>query len=225
MNNSLRPATPTWIGVVIGVAALVAVACFAIFLPKSDEDDAGRSSDDAASAENEASQEPLILPDRLAGGFVASDLPEAFVGTDFADQAEDIAANEAKNRTYADGVLSAVLDEVVATRVYAGANASSRISVKAFRAAGGAFAPVDLPDPALVQGGQPSTRFVRQDGAACSVTLGGDPAAAGGQPATEPPSEVTCQRSRDGVTVQVTAQQLALPELTTLLGLVLDELA
>jgi hypothetical protein len=184
--------TSTWLGIVLGVVCLGLIAAFAIALPKAAGED-----------EPAASTGPLALPDTLPGGYTAADLPEAFTG-DYADRAAEIAKTQQAAREYGDQVLSDVLGTAV-TRTYASEDLHA-LFVQAFRAAGGAFAPDSLPDPATAQG-QSVPELVSVGDGACIVTR---QAAQAGAAVDEsaPPTYAQCQVSEGELTVQVGAQNL-----------------
>jgi hypothetical protein len=184
--------TSTWLGIGLGVVCLGLIAAFAIALPKATGEDGAA-----------ASTGPLALPDTLPGGYTAADLPEAFTG-DYADRAAEISKVQQAAREHGDLVLSDVLGTAV-TRTYASKDLHA-LFVQAFRAAGGAFAPDSLPDPATAQG-QSVPELVSVGDGACIVTR---QAAQAGAAVDEsaPPAYAQCQVSEGELTVQVGAQNL-----------------
>jgi hypothetical protein len=205
--------TSAWVGIALGVVLLALVAAFAIALPKASDGDEGA-----------VSTEGLSLPDTLPGGYTAADLPEAFTG-EYADRAEEVSKQQRSTREHGDDVLADVLDEPAATRTYASKDLQTAIFVQAFRAAGGAFAPDSLPDPADAPG-QSVPELVAVGDAACIVSR---QAAQAGQPVDEaaPPAYAQCQLSEGDLTVQVGAQGVATDEMVDLadhvLGLLQDQ--
>jgi hypothetical protein len=189
--------TSTWVGIALGLVFLGLVAAFAIALPKAADADAG-------APEVEASTGPLSLPDTLPGGYTAADLPEAFTG-DYAARAAEISKAQQAAREHGDHVLADVLGEPAVTRTYASADLHA-VFVQGFRAAGGAFAPDSLPDPATAQG-QAVPELVAAGDGACIVSR--QPSQAGA-PVDEsaPPTYAQCQVSEGQLTVQVGAQGL-----------------
>ncbi|WP_133058949.1 MULTISPECIES: hypothetical protein [unclassified Nocardioides] len=186
--------TSTWVGIVLGVVVLGLIAAFAIALPKAA---------DGGEGEPAASTGPLTLPDTLPGGYTAADLPEAFTG-DYADRAAEISETQQAAREHGDQVLSDVLGTAV-TRTYASEDLHA-LFVQAFRAAGGAFAPDSLPDPATAQG-QAVPELVSVGDAACIVTRAA-PQAGAAVDESAPPTYAQCQVSEGELTVQVGAQNL-----------------
>lgn len=171
------------IGLLLGVLLLGAVAAFAIALPKASGDAGGA----------------IELPDTLPGGYVATDLPEAFAGAPAGseDQVDAAVRNEKAAREYGDQVL-ADSGATAATRTYLGEDMQTAVVVQAFRAAGGAFAPFQFTDPSRAEAGQEVERLVREGDAVCiqkgSATGSGE--IEGGY--------VQCQRSEGDLTIQVT---------------------
>lgn len=174
------------IGIVLGLVLLGAMTAFAVALPKVD--DGGHAAGGA-----------IELPDTLPGGYVATDLPEAFrdapEGSE--DQIDAAVRNEQAAREYGDQVL-ADSGATAATRTYLGEDMQTAVVVQAFRAAGGAFAPFQFTDPSQVQAGQALERLVREGNAVCiqKGTATGTGEVEGGY--------VQCQRSEGDLTIQVT---------------------
>ena len=206
--------TSTWVGIALGVVFLGLVAAFAIGLPKAA---------DADEVEVAAPPGDLTLPDTLPGGYTAADLPEAFTG-DYADRAEEVSKAQQAAREHGDQVLANVLDEPAVTRTYASTDLHA-VFVQGFRAAGGAFAPDSLPDPATAQG-QPVPELVSVGDGACIVSR--QPSQTGA-PVDEstPPTYAQCQVSEGELTVQVGAQGLQPDEMVDIadhvLGLLQDQ--
>jgi hypothetical protein len=192
--------TPAWAGILLGLLFLGLMAAFAIGLPKAHGDEA---------AESAAESLDLTLPDKLPGGYIASDDPAAFAGGQLADQAEDIAKQEQANRKYGDKVLPDALGTAAVTRTYV-ANGTEAVFVQAFQATGGAFAPNSVPDPANA-GGQASTEMKRVGGGACILSYGQPPAE--GQAA--PIAFSQCQVSKGQVTVQIGSSTVSATKLVT----------
>ena len=206
--------TPTLVGIALGVVLLGLVAVFAIALPKAA---------DAESGTDQVATGDLELPDTIPGGYTASDLPEAFTG-DYADRAEEVSKTQQAAREHGDQVLADVLGEPAVTRTYASADLHA-VFVQAFRAAGGAFSPDSLPDPATAQG-QSVPELVSVGDAACIVSR---QAGQAGAPVDEsaPPAYAQCQLSEGQLTVQVGAQGLETDKMVDLadhvLGLLQDQ--
>ena len=208
--------TSTWVGLALGVVLLGLVAAFAIALPKAADADEGAE-------EPAASTGPLTLPDTLPGGFTAADLPEAFTG-DYAARADEISKTQEAAREHGDQVLADVLGAPAVTRTYASEDLHA-VFVQGFRAAGGAFAPDSLPDPATAQG-QPVPELVAVGDGACIVTRQAAQAGAAVDP-TAPPTYAQCQVSEGELTVQVGAQNLEAEDMVDIadhvLGLLQDQ--
>jgi hypothetical protein len=206
--------TATWVGIVVGVVSLGLIVAFAIALPKGADADA-----------SSAPTGELTLPDTLPGGYTAADLPEAFTGK-YADRADEVSKQQRSAREHGDEVLTEVLDEPAATRTYASKDLQTAVFVQGFRAAGGAFAPDSLPDPADAQPGQSVPELLAVGDAACIVT---PQSSQTGQPVPEstPPAYAQCQVSEGELTVQVGAQGLqaeAIVEIADhVLGLLQDQ--
>lgn len=219
--NPRRSRAP-WVGLAIGVVLLAAVACFAIFLP-----DASSGGESSAATAGSASQDPLVLPDKLPGGYTAADQPEAFAGTDAADQADTIAKQQAQIRSYGDKQLASVLDVPAVNRSYADSKLSA-LFVQAFRAPGGAFAPEQFQDPSLPTQSAVTSQYVRQGDAVCILQFQAAQPTQPGAPAPAPsttPSFATCQRSGADLTVKVSGQQLSAEALTATLDGIYEELS
>ena len=189
-------------GVILGVVVLALAAVFAIVLPKVH----GGSGE-------------LSLPDRLAGGYAATDLPATWKNAPgaTADKIESAAAGERNSRAYGDkSFKQAGVDAV--TRSYVDAKFEQPIVVQAFRAPGGAFAPFQFADPKTAQAGQQVQRLVRKGDALC-IEVGSADGHGGSQPAY-----VQCQKSEDNLTVQVTSP-LQLAKAVDLVDAVFAELS
>jgi hypothetical protein len=186
---------PIWVGIALGVVLLGLMAAFAIGLPKAADADEG-----APPAGD------LSLPDTLPGGYTAADLPEAFTG-EYADRAEEVSKLQQSAREHGDQVLADVLSEPAVTRTYASKDLKTAVFVQGFRAAGGAFAPDSLPDPADTQG-QSVPQLVAVGDGACIVSPPTTQAGAPPADASAPPAYAQCQVSEGELTVQVGAQGL-----------------
>ena len=204
--------TSAWVGIALGVVFLALVAAFAIALPKASDGDEGPSS-----------TEGLSLPDTLPGGYTAADLPAAFTG-EYADRAEEVSKTQQAAREHGDQVLADVLGEPAVTRTYASADLHA-VFVQAFRAAGGAFSPDSLPDPATAQG-QSVPELVSVGDAACIVSRQASQAGAAVDESA-PPAYAQCQLSEGQLTVQVGAQGLETDKMVDIadhvLGLLQDQ--
>lgn len=186
MSAAAKNTRAALIGLVLGAVLLGLIAVFAIVLPK-------------VSDESEAAGAPIVLPDRLPGGYVATDLPEAFAGAPGGseDQIDAAVRNEKAAREYGDQVL-AESGATAATRTYVGEDLQTAVVVQAFRAAGGAFAPFQFNDPANAEPGQEVESLVRVGEAVCIQhgTAAGEGRIEGGY--------VQCQKSEGELTIQVT---------------------
>lgn len=193
-----------WIGLLIGVVLLGLIVAFAVGLPQS--------------TGTESSDVDLSLPDKLPGGYVAADLPEAFEGGQYADQAEDIAGQEKANRAYGDRVLPDVLGTSAATRTYV-VDGSQAVFVQAFQSDGGAFAPNSVPDPDT-SGGRPATEVKQVGDGVCILSYGQQ---VPGQPA-QAPAFSQCQVTQEHLTVQIGATAVAAGDLVDVADGLLDDL-
>ncbi|NHC23934.1 hypothetical protein G6553_12215 [Nocardioides sp. IC4_145] len=209
------PATPSAktsvLGLVAGVVVLALLVVFAVLLPKAVDGSAG-------------AEEPIGLPDTLPGGYTASDLEEAFAEQYDAEQAGVVADRESASREHTDEVLADVYDYAAETRVYASEDLSTAVSVQAFRAAGGAFAPERISEDDAAASGGASQELVREGDAVCIVQRAAvDPAA--GAPQGDTPSYVSCQRSEDDLTVQAAAGAMTPEDLVALVDAAWDAVA
>ena len=192
--------TPTLVAILLGLLFLGLMAAFAIGLPKAQGDEAG----------SEAAEElTLTLPDKLPGGYVASDDPAAFADGQLADQADEIAKQEQANRAYGNTALPEALGTPAETRTYV-ANGTEAVFVQAFQSEGGAFAPNSVPDPANT-GGQASTEVAAVGDGACILTYA--QAQAEGQAPAVGFSQ--CQVSLGEVTVQIGSSAVAAKDLVS----------
>jgi hypothetical protein len=189
-------------GVILGIVVLALAAVFAIVLPK---------------VHSEGGE--LSLPDKLPGGYAATDLSATWKNAPEAtdDKIETAAAGERSSRSYGDKAFDqAGIDAV--TRSYVDAKFEQPVVVQAFRAAGGAFAPFQFTDPKTAQPGQQVQRLVRKGDALC-IEVGSADGTGGSQPAY-----VECQRSEGELTVQVTSP-LELAKAVDLVDAVFAELS
>jgi hypothetical protein len=188
-------------GVIIGVIALALAAVFAIALPK-------------VNGEGE-----LSLPDKLPGGYSATDLTSTWKNAPqaTAQKVESAAASERSARTFGDKAFEDAGVTAV-TRGYVDAKFQQPLFVQAFRAQGGAFSPFQFQDPKTAQAGQQVQRLVRQGDALC-IEVGSSDGKGGSQA-----SYVQCQKSEGDLTVQVTSP-LALAKAADLVDTVFDEVA
>jgi hypothetical protein len=197
--NNRRVVLP---GVILGVLALALAVVFAVVLPKVN----GESGD-------------ISLPDRLPGGYTATDLAEAYQGAEgaTAEKIQQASATERIARSYANKQLedSGVTAE---TRTYVSKDLSSPLVVQVFRAPGGAFAPFQFADPKSTQAGQQVQRLVRKGDVVC-IENGSADGNGGVQSAY-----VECQKSEGDTTVQVTSP-LPLDKAVKVVDDVFDEVA
>ena len=171
------------------------MAAFAIFLPEG-EGDAG---------------EAVALPDALAGGWTAVDLPSAADDADTDGQQLESrrAAVDYVNEVYAD-----VYDEPVAFRVYSDEELAKFAIVTVYTGDGGAFGPPNgLADPESQQLARASTELVRADDAVCVANYQPVPE---GQDASAAPLSVTCQLPAEGHTIQVATNELSVDDTAAL---------
>lgn len=190
-------------GAVLGVLLLALAVVFAIALPKVSGESNGE----------------LSLPDKLPGGYAATDLASTWKNAPEAteEKIESAAATERSARTYGDKAFRAAGVDAV-TRGYVDAKFAQGVFVQAFHAQGGAFSPFQFADPKGAQAGQQVQRLVRQGDALC-IEVGSADGQGGSQPAY-----VQCQKSEDDLTVQVTTP-LALDKAADLVDAVFAELS
>lgn len=185
-------------GILVGLAVLAVMVVASVVVPKIDE-------------ENEPAPLSLTLPDTLPGGYAAADLPESFEGGDLAAQADAIAQQQADSTAYGNEVLPDALDTAAVTRSYV-VNGNRAVFVQVFQAEGGAFSPSSLTDPETTDGAGGVTMRAVDDGV-CILTIG---QMQPGQPGAEVQTSSECQVTRDGVTVQVSADQVPAGDLVEL---------
>lgn len=180
----------------LGALLLALVAALAIGLPKAVGDSAGES---GSGGGRTVSTEPVTLPDTLPGGYVAADTEAAFasIPEEQADQAGATVRNEQAARAYSDKALQAA-GVPAAGRTYITPDGTPLI-VQAFRAAGGAFAPLQINDPASAAAGDSVNDLITVDGLTCIQTGTAD--GAGGLQG----GYIECQKSSDDFTIQVTS--------------------
>ena len=187
-------------GVILGIIVLALAAVFAVVLPRVNGD-----------------SKDIALPDKLSGGYTATDLEAAYKGAKGATDAkvQQASATERSARTYGDKALKAS-GVKSATRSYVSKDLSTPLIVQVFRAPGGAFAPFQFSDPKTAQSGQQVESLVRKGDVVCIQTGQAD-----GQGNVQP-SYVECQKSDGDLTVQVTSP-LALTKAVALVDDVFDE--
>ena len=108
-------------------------------------------------------------------------------------------------------MLPDVLDSAAVTRSYV-VNGTQAVFVQVFQADGGAFSPSSLTDPETTNGQGGITMRSVGDGV-CILTIG---QTVEGQSPADVQTSSECQVSRDGVTVQVSADQVAADDLVEL---------
>ena len=189
-------------GVILGVLLLAVAVVFAIVLPKVN----GDSGD-------------ISLPDKLPGGYTATDLPAAYKGAQGATAAkvQQASASERTARSFANKQLAAS-GATADTRTYVTKDLSSPLVVQVFRASGGAFAPFQFADPKTTQAGQQVQTLVRKGDVVCIENGSAD--GNGGVQA----AYLQCQKSEGGTTIQVTSP-LSLDKAVKVVDDVFDEVA
>lgn len=187
------------IGIVLGLLVLTSMVLFSVVLP------------DATGAHEADEAVELTLPDSLPGGYAAADLPASFEDGELAEQAEAIAEQQATSTDYGNEVIPEALDRSAVTRSYV-VNGTQAVFVQVFHADGGAFSPSSLTDPETTDGAGGITMRSVGDGV-CILTVGQmDPT----QPAAEVQTASECQVSRDGITVQLSSDQVSAKDLVDL---------
>ena len=199
--------TSTWVGIAVGVVLLGLVAAFAIALPKAHGD-----------TEDAPAPIDVTLPDTLPGGYAAADDPASFADGQLAQQAEQIAQQQAANSKYGNEVLPDVLGTPAATRSYV-IDGTKAVFIQVFQAQGGAFAPTVLTDPATTNGGGGTTMDTVGDGV-CILTYG--QGATGSDPSQ--PVFTQCQVTHDQLTAQMGASSVSADDLVKAADSLLDGL-
>lgn len=182
-NKSDIPLT----GIAIGAVALALVVLFAVFLPK-------------AHGESGSSANRISLPASLPGGYLAADRVDAWKGANSqvkGHEAELVGEVKAE-LSYGDKQLAKTASSDYGNRIYV-KGGQSVFFVQVFRAAGGAFSPGELSDPARSGQGSSIQQLTKVGDAVCII----DGAVAG--PGQVQPSSSQCQRSGADLTVQVTS--------------------
>lgn len=179
------------LGLLLGAVLLGLMAVFAIAIPKLH----GTSD--------------ITLPDTLPGGYTATDLPGAYKNVPAQAQPQVATYLKGEQKSLAQG-NKALKDAYGAgkTRTYVNLTPQSQSSivVTAFHSDGGAFAPLAIADPSTVaqQGG--GDVLVSAGDAVCIQHL------AATQTGSTQTAYYECQKSQNGLTVQVTSQAKSLSE-------------
>jgi hypothetical protein len=177
------------LGLLLGAILLGLVAVFAIAIPKLHGDG------------------DIALPDTLPGGFTATDVPSAYKNVPSAakSQVATYIKGEKKSAEFSDKALKDAYGSGQ-TRTYVNLTPKSQSSivVTAFHSDGGAFAPLAITDPstAAQQGG--GDVLVSADDVVCIQHL------AASQTGATQTAYFECQKSQNGLTVQVTSQATSL---------------
>lgn len=177
------------LGLLLGAILLGLVAVFAIAIPKLHGDG------------------DIALPDKLPGGFTATDVASAYkdVPAQAKPQVAAYLKSEKKAAQFSDKALKAAYGSGQ-TRTYVNLTPQSQSSivVTAFHSQGGAFAPLAITDPATAaqQGG--GDVLVSADDVVCIQHL------AASQTGSTQTAYYECQKSQNGLTVQVTSQAQSL---------------
>lgn len=176
-------------GLVLGLAALVLVAGFGVLLPKVVGHD-----------------EPVDLPAKLSGGYVAMDVADnlaVFEGEGVQEgAAAQVADQLSQQREYGDHVLDEAYEVAAATRTYVSGDGQVLATVTVIRAGGEAVAPSVILDPNL--GLLNDSRFeslVDVDGVTCVTTQ-----EVNQQMGQIVPVGNSCRRSEGEFTLQVAGQ-------------------
>lgn len=190
-------------GIAIGAVVLALVVLFAVFLPK-------------AHGETDSSAHRISMPASLPGGYLAADRVDAWKGA-----AAQVKGHEAElvgevksELSYGDKQLAKTASSDYGNQIYL-KNGQSIFFVQVFRAAGGAFSPGELSDPAKSGEGSSVQQLTKVGDAVCIV----DGSVTG--PGHVQPSSTQCQRSGADFTVQVTSPGTAPSDVAKVAGLVL----
>lgn len=194
------------LGAVLGLVCLGLLVAFALGLPESSSD-----SEDVSSA-------PITLPGSLPGEWTAVDV----VSPDGeADDAEQFAKDQQEAVGYVNGVLGEVYDAPTAFRAYANDSRTAFVTLTAFDAPGGAFAPNGFTDPERAKLARPQLELVRVDDTVCQVNW--DPIPEGEEvPADDVPLGTSCQVSDAGRTFQMGTQGMSVQNTVDLLAQAVD---
>ena len=187
------------VGIALGLFILGALTAFSLGLPNG------------AEADEPVEPVALALPDTLPGGYGAADLPASFEDGELAEQADAIAKQQADSTAYGNEVLPDVLGTSAVTRSYV-VNGTQAVFVQVFQADGGAFAPSSLTDPETTDGAGGITMKNVGDGV-CILTIG---QIQPGQAAADVPTSSECQVSSDGLTVQLSSDDITAGDLVDL---------
>jgi hypothetical protein len=176
-------------GIAIGAVALALVVLFAVLLPK-------------AHGETDSSATPhrIALPASLAGGYLAADRVDAWkdAGAQVKGREAELVGQVKAELSYGDKQLAKTASSDYGNRIYL-KDGKSIFFVQVFRAAGGAFSPGELSDPAKSGEGSSVQQLTKVGDSVCIV----DGAVSG--PGQVQPSSTQCQRSGADLTVQVTS--------------------
>ncbi|UDY23901.1 hypothetical protein [Nocardioides sp. Kera G14] len=171
-------------GLIVGALLLALVAVFAIFLPKVE----GKTGD-------------LTLPATLPGGYVAADRREAYESLTSATDADkaNYVTSQVNAGKFAAKSYKAMGVEGV-SRNYLTKDGQQFVAVQLIRAQGGAISPFLFTDPKTAEQGTQLDHYVKAGDATCIETGTSDGAGKVQQ------SVIECQKSEDGLTLQVTTQ-------------------
>jgi hypothetical protein len=200
-RNSDVPLT----GIAFGAIALAIVVLFAVFLPKA----VGDTSDTSA----------ISMPKTLPGGYAAANTADAWKGnSSIGSQAAQVVKEVQDELDFGDKQLQKTTGGGFGNAIYIKDAGQSIYFVQAFRATGGALSPGELSDPSKLQQGTSVDQLTTVGDATCIVT---GSVAAGGQ---VQPAQTKCQATKDGLTVQVMAPQVAASDVAKVADLVLSKI-
>jgi hypothetical protein len=199
-RNSDVPLT----GMAIGAVVLALFVVFAVLLPKAEGDDANSSR--------------IVLPNSLPGGYVAADRTEAWKGTSgVAGHEAEVVAQVKSELKFGNAALDKTTGGGFGNRIYLKQGAQQVFFVQVFRAEGGALSPGEISDPSQLQQGTSVQQLTKVGDAVCVID---GSVGTGGQ---VQPSQTQCQRSKSGLTVQVTAPSVAASDVAKVADLVLAQ--
>jgi hypothetical protein len=194
----------TIIGAALGAVFLGLLVAFSVALPESAES--------SASAPDHAA---ITLPESLPGEWTAVDVLVPDTGTP--EDQEKFAEQQQEAVAYVNDVLGEVYpDYPTAFRAYANDDLSAFVTLTAFAAPGGAFAPNGFTSAERAGLAKAPMELVRVDGAVCQVNWR---AVADTEefPAEERPLGTSCQLEEDGRTFQLSTQGMSVDDTVTLL--------
>ena len=173
-----------------------------------------------ASAIERATDGGSDLPERLDGGFRASDVADDRLGDE--QEARKFADRQAEMLDSTGERLEEVLDESVTMRRYQSEGAEQQVTIIVIDAAAGPFAPNGArPDPSHLGVARDTSELVREGDAVCNVVWT-HIVPEGEEIPDDDPAGVGCQLGHDGRTYWIDSRGLAVDDTVELLESVTD---